>query len=1074
MPNVLPAFAKAFAPPLVSARALALGASLAVAVSLGSAVSPAFAAEPRFDSGTISGLGARNIGPAVVSGRIAAIAGRHEASGKTTLLVGAASGGVWKSTDGGTTFAPIFDKEPVQSIGALALDPNHPNTYWVGTGESWTRNSVSLGDGVYKTVDGGDSWVHAGLPNSERIAKIAVDPRDGNVVYVCATGRLWSDSPDRGVYKTTDGGATWSLVLKGPNLSTGCSSLSLDPNNPDRLFAGLWDFRRKGWTFRSGGENATAPSGSALYVSADAGATWSKLDASSAAGLPSGPWGRVAVAVAPSDSKIVYAFIEGVRSALFRSDDGGKTWAERDRSNSMVWRPFYFANLIVDPHNPDRLFKPDLGLITSVDGGKSFSSANGGTHGDHHDVWIDPSNTQHVVTADDGGLWISHDGANTWVKCDNLPLGQFYHVAVDAKDPYQVYGGLQDNTNWVGDSAYPGGISYSRWESFLGGDGFFAFPDPADPLNYMYAETQGGTIARINRHTLESRDIQPKSQTAEKLRFNWNTPMTTSPHERGTIYIGSQYLFRSRDHGQTWDRISPDLSTNDPEKQKQEESGGITVDNSAAEMHTTIYSISESPVAAGTIWAGTDDGNLQLTRNGGKTWTNVIKNVPGLPRYSWVSWVEASRFAAGTAYATFDRHTFGDFDPYVYRTTDFGKTWARIGGPSQGLRGFAHVVKEDTEQPHLLFVGTEFGLWISVDGGRRWAAFKGGDFPNVPVRDLAIQPRDSDLVLATHGRGIWIVDDITPLRHLSARTMSGDFAFLSGRPVQQRIPANGGWGGGDAKFVGENPKDGAVITYYQPTRAIFGKLKLEVLDAKGRVVDTLPASKRPGINRVFWSMRARPPRVPPAAQVAFNSAQGPRLLPGVYTVRMTKAGKVYTTKLSVVVDLRATFSVAERAENFAAAERVSALFGRMSELVDRINALRFAASAKHAPDVAAKADALRKEIVATKEGGAITGEERLREYTDDLYGAIESWEGQPSAYQLKRIDVLNAQLESIARRFDALAKSSGIAFTVTPDRDAAPGGGTGDAPVRGLEGWRLTLHPDATVYGTQATSAERE
>jgi photosystem II stability/assembly factor-like uncharacterized protein len=1031
----------------------------------------ALGAQPRFDSGTISGLGARNIGSAVMSGRIAAIAGRHEADGKTTLLIGAASGGVWKSSDGGTTFQPIFDKEPVQSIGAIALDPNHPNTYWVGTGESWTRNSVSIGDGVYKSTDGGDSWTNTGLPNSERIAKIVVDPRNGSVVYVCATGRLWSDSPDRGVYKTTDGGVSWSLVLKGPNLSTGCSSLALDPANPDRLFAGMWDFRRKGWTFRSGGDGPAATSGSGFFVTNDGGASWRSLEASSITGLPKAPWGRVAVAIAPSDSKVVYAFIESARSALFRSDDGGKTWVERDRSQNMVWRPFYFANLIVDPTNPNRIFKTDGGLIESEDGGKSFSSASGGTHGDHHDVWIDPANPNHVATGDDGGLWISYDGASTWVKNDNLPIGQFYHVALDDKDPYQVYGGLQDNTDWVGDSAYPGGVSYSRWENFLGGDGFYVFPDESDPLHYLYAETQGGTIARVNRQTLETRDIQPKSESAEKLRFNWNAPMAASPNEKGTIYIGAQYLFRSRDHGQTWSRISPDLTTNDPQKQKQEESGGITVDNSVAEMYTTIFSISESPLAPGTIWVGTDDGNVQLTRNGGSSWSNLIANIKGVPPASWVSWVQASRFAAGTAYVAIDRHTFGDFEPYVYRTTDFGKSWARIASPSQGIRGYAHVIKEDTQKPGLLFLGTEFGLWISIDGGARWAAFKGGDFPSVPVDDLAIQPRDSDLVLATHGRGIWIVDDIAPLRHLNDAVLGSEFTFLAGRPAQQRIQASGGWPGGDAKFVGEDPKDGAVITYYQPTRAIFGKLKLEVLDAKGRVVDTLPASKRPGINRVVWSMRAAPPRVPPAAQVAFGSSQGPRFPPGTYTLRMTKAGKVYTTTLTVIKDRRATFSLADRAANFAAAQRVSAVFGRMTDLVERIASLRDGASAKAAglkaddpqkvrlTDVAAKAELLRKEIVATKEGGAVTGEERLRERTDDLYGAIESWEGAPSAYQLKRIDVLSAQLDGIARHFDALAKGAMVVIPALPATATIPGGGTGESSTRSLDGWTLTTYP---------------
>ncbi len=1011
-------------------------ASFAFTLALVAVAAPAGAAEPRYDSSTIFGLGARNIGPGTMSGRISAIAGRVEPSGTTTLLVGAASGGVWKSTDGGTTFNPIFDKASAQSIGAIAFDPNAPQTYWVGTGESWTRNSVSIGDGVYKTTDGGDTWSNVGLPNSERIAKIVVDSKDGKIVYVCATGRLWSDSPDRGVYKTTDGGLSWSLVLKGPNLSTGCASLAMDPSDPNHLFAGLWDFRRKGWTFRSGGETPASPSGSGLFQSDDGGTTWTKLDAASAKGLPAQPWGRIALAIAPSNPKIVYAFIESPRSALFRSDDGGKTWGERDRSAQMVGRPFYFANLIVDPKNPDHLFKTDFGLIASDDGGKSFAGVAGGTHGDHHDVWIDPNDTHHVVTGDDGGLWISYDGANRWVKCDNLPVGQFYHVAVDDKDPYQVYGGLQDNTDWVGDSAYPGGVTTSRWESFLGGDGFYAFPDPSDPRNYLYAETQGGSIARINRHTLVTRDIQPQPDSAVKLRFNWNAPMVASSHERGTIYIGAQYLFRSRNQGQTWEKISPDLTTNDPQKQRQEESGGVTTDNSVAEMHTTIYSISESPVRAGLIWVGTDDGNLQLTRDDGKSWTNVVKAVPGLPPASWVSWVEASRFAEGTAYAAFDRHTFGDFEPYVFRTTDFGKTWTRIVSSAQGVRGYAHVIKEDTVKPNLLFAGTEFGLWISVDGGRRWAAFKGGDFPSVAVRDLAIQPRDNDLVLATHGRGIWIVDDITPLRALTDKVMASDLTFLPSRPLQQRLQSQGGWPGGDAKFVGDNPKNGIVISYFQPTRAIFGKVKIEILDPKGKVLDTLPASKHPGINRVVWSMRAPPPHVPPAAQLAGNAAQGPLYPPGAYSVRLTKAGKVYTSAFVVEEDRRAPFTAADREANFAAAMRVSAVFGRMTDLFTRIVTFRDRTAAKAAalsdgdPQKAAllalstKAEELRKEIVATKQGGAITGEERLREYLDDVYGSITSWEGRPSAYQLKRVDVLSAQLDDLQRRFDALVKQA--------------------------------------------------
>ena len=996
---------------------------------------PCRADQPLYSSATISGLGARNIGSATMSGRISAIAGTREPSGKVTLFIGAASGGVWKSDDSGTRYRPVFDEQPVQSIGAIALDPKNPKNVWVGTGESWTRNSVSIGDGIYKSTDGGETWTHTGLEKSERIAKIAVSPKDGDTVFACVPGALWSDSTDRGLYKTSDGGNTWTQILKGPNLSTGCTAIAIDPTNPDIMFAAMWDFRRKGWEYRSGGESPTAPSASGLFRSRDGGASWTDITPEANKGFPKKPYGRIAVAIAPSNAKRVYAFVESPESALFVSDDAGLTWEKRDKSQWMVWRPFYFANLIVDPKNPDRVFKTDGSLIVSEDAGKSFATVGGfqGTHGDAHDVWIDPTNTQVVFVGDDGGMWYSYNSGSKWWKGENLPVSQFYHVSADDNDPYRVYGGLQDNSSWVGESQYPGGVTNAQWENMYNGDGFWMFPDPADP-DYIYAEYQGGEIARVNRHTHEARNIKPRPNYNEKLRFNWNTPIALSPNEKGTIYVGAQFLFRSRDHGQTWERISPDLTTNDPQKQKQEQSGGVTVDNSSAEIHTTIYSSSESPKDKSLIWVGTDDGNLQLTRDGGKTWTNVIGNVPGLPKNSWVSWVQASNFDAATAYAAFDRHTFGDMAPYVFRTTDYGKTWTPLVTPqeSRGVRGYAHVVKEDLVQPNLLFLGTEFGLFVSIDGGKNWAQFKGNHFPAVAVRDLAIQPRDNDLVLATHGRGIWIVDDITPLRALTPDLLTQEVAFVSARPVQQRIEGSGGWANGDAVFVGDNPPDAAVITYYQRARHLFGKLKLEILDESGRVLDELPASKRPGLNRVTWPMRAKPPRVPPAAQIAFAGTRGPRLVPGVYTVRLTKARKVSETKLTVGLDRRAKFSEADRKAQFDAAMKVGALFGDESALMDRILDLRKALAQgsaavpegdplrKNISDFDGKVDAVRKKIVATTEGGAITGEERLREHTDQLYGSLLSYEGKPGDYLIAYIDTLNRELADATKDFEQL------------------------------------------------------
>jgi photosystem II stability/assembly factor-like uncharacterized protein len=977
----------------------------------------------KYDSATISGLGARNIGSATMGGRISAIDAVDE-NGKITVFVGSASGGVWKSINGGTTFKPVFDREPVQSIGAVTIDPSNHKTVWVGTGESWTRNSVSIGDGIYKSTDGGENWTNMGLKDSEHISRILVEPGASNTVYACATGHLWNDNDERGVYKTTDGGTTWKKVLAGANASTGCAMLAANPQEPRTIYAAMWDFRRQGWTFRSGGP------GSGLFKSTDGGEHWTEFTPANAQGLPEKPYGRIALAVAPSRPNVVYAMIESKQSALYRSDDAGKSWKKQDASQYMVWRPFYFANLIVDPKNENKLFKTDLLLLVSVDGGRSFSST-ANAHSDYHTVWIDPGNTNQIYTGDDGGFWTSSDGGSRWARSWNLPTAQFYHVSVDNANPYHVYGGLQDNSSWVGDSSYPGGISNARWENVYGGDGFWAFEDPADP-DYIYAESQGGEIARINRHTLLSRAIKPQPGFKEgKLRFNWNTPIHMSPNEKGAIYIGAQFLFRSRDHGQSWERISPDLSTNDPEKQKQEESGGITVDNSAAEMHTSIYSISESPRNGQLIWVGTDDGNLQITRDGGKHWTNVVEKIPGLAKNSWVSTVTASRFQEGTAYATFDRHTFGDMKPYVYKTSDFGNTWTPLADDRSGIRGYAHVITEDTVDPNLLFLGTEFGLWISIDGGKQWGQYKGSGFPAVAVRDIVVHPRESDLVLATHGRGIWIIDDISSLRALAPEMMAQDAVLFDSTAVQY-LEASGGWPEGDATFRGVSRTTNAFITYYQKSRHIFGDMKIEVLDAEGKLVDTMAGSRHRGLNRTRWSMRLKPPVVPPAASAAFGAASGPRVLPGTYTIRMTKGDKVYTSKMKVVLDPRAPYNEQERREQYDLAMKLYKMMSRMSFTVDSMLRLHDAAAARAAKLTAKdplrntlqqfsqQVDALRSKIVATKEGGAITGEERIREYLTTIYSDVNGYDGRPTQSQVERTGALGRELEEVIAEFERL------------------------------------------------------
>ena len=983
------------------------------------AVVPALLAQapaPILEADALSGLRARNIGPASMSGRIAALDGILE-KGRVTLYVGAASGGLWKTSNGGTTFKPVFDKYN-QSIGAVRIDPKDANTVWVGTGEPWVRNSVSVGDGIYKTTDGGDNWVRMGLPDSERISSIEIDPSNSKTVYAAAMGRLWAAGGERGLYKTMDGGSTWKRVLFVDE-NTGCSGLALDPKNPKVLFAAMWDFRRTGWSFRSGG------SGSGLYRSEDGGESWKKLTGDAKSGLPGGILGRIVVAVAPSNPSIVYTAVEAQEGALYRSEDGGKTWAWRFKGPKVLARPFYFGAMTVDPKNPDRLYKMGYNMALSEDGGKTFSQLGRSTHGDHHAIWIHPDLTDTIYLGDDGGFFVTEDRGNAWRYHKNLPLGQFYHVSADEGRPYRLFGGLQDNSTWMGFGSV--NLSNRHWKNIYGGDGFWAFGDPTDP-DYAYAESQGGELGRVHLRTMTSRDIKPRESAGEpKFRFNWNTPIHLSPNQKGVLYVGGQYLFRSKDKGDSWERLSPDLTTNDPEKQKQEESGGLILDNSSAENHCTILSISESPKNGKVIWVGTDDGNLQLTRDGGKTWMNLIKQVPGVPANTTISWVEASTHAEGTAFVAFDGHTRGDMVTRVYRTEDFGQSWTSLATPE--LKGFAHVVKQDPVRASLLYLGTESGLFLSVDSGAHWAAFKGGDFPPVPVRDIVVHPREQDLILATHGRGIWIVDDLTSLRAVTPDVIGREVALLPTRPFQAQEMNSDGWVDGDLEFTGEDRPSGAVIAYWQRKRHLFGDLRIEILDGKGKLLQAISGSKAKGLNRITWDRLIKAPRVAKGATPNFGSFVGPQVMEGTYTVRLIKGKEVLTAPLMLLADPASPFTPADRQARFDTAMRLYAMIEDLAYTVDRICELRDEAKvrADGSADAALKgrlemlageAETTRGKLVPVKEVEGLAGEDRLREKLSEVYGAVTGYRGRPSRSQLDRLEAVRKDIAAATQAFE--------------------------------------------------------
>ena len=965
---------------------------------------------------TFGEVKAREIGPAVMSGRVSTIDAVND--DHNIIYVGAASGGVWKSTNGGNSFKAIFDKH-IQSIGTICIHQQQPDTVWVGTGEVWVRNSTSIGNGIYKTTNGGEKWKNMGLEATERIAKIIIDSKDANTLYVAALGPLWRADSARGIYKTTNGGKTWENILF-VDVNTGCSDIIQDPKNPNHLLAGMWNFRRTAYFFRSGGES------SGVYESHDAGKTWIKIHR----GLPSGMIGRVALEVSPAYPERIYALVESEKSALYRSDNSGQDWEEINTNTEMGERPFYFQYMKTDPVDSARIYKPGFSMVVSDNAGESFESpfvGGGNVHGDFHALWISPKDNRILYLGTDGGMYISVDKGNTWRMVRNLPLSQFYHVSVDNDIPYNVYGGLQDNGSWYAPSKSPGGISNKDW-SFLGyGDGFNVFRDQVND-NLVYWQYQGGNYSKKYLNSGEQKTIKPEpNNEQEKLRYNWNAPMSFS-HDGTRMYVGSQYLHLSTNQGESWQSISPDLTTNDPNKLKQEETGGLTIDNSAAENHCTIFTIAESPLNKNEIWVGTDDGNIQLTQDGGNSWANLTPNVLAvtlddadthMAKNTWVSHIEPSSHTAGTAYATFDGHKSGNSKPYVFKTTDFGKTWSSI--ISKTIPSYCHIIKEDLINPDLLFLGTEFGMFITIDGGEQWVPFT-GDLPKASIRDMVFQARENDLIIGTHGRGIYIIDDLQPIQELKMEDLSKEVVFLNSRPS---LIGYLGWSidtQGDNDYSASNPDSNPLITYYLRKRHMFGDMYLEVYNSKGDMLTELPAGKAKGINRVPWNLRMDGPKVPKSSQLLGGAFVGPNYPPGEYTIKLYKKDQIYEGKIVVKYDPNSNHSDADRDMRYEVLMKAYKLIEDLAYIDYQILEIRDQAREnadlskgklkKDLNNLAHEMEEKHKEISATKYG-RITGEIRLRDRLAGIYGGVMSYQGKPSETQINRLNDLEQDITKL-------------------------------------------------------------
>ncbi len=999
-------------------------------------------AQGKINASTFGVLEARSLGPGTMSGRITAIQGVN--TSPKTVYIGTAGGGVWKTTNAGASFKPIFDKY-CQSIGAIAIDPSDPNIVYVGTGESNMRNSVSIGNGIYKSTDAGDNWMRIGLDSTEHISKIIIDPKDSKIIYVAVPGPLWSDSPHRGLYKSMDGGKSWTKVLYVDE-KTGCADIAVHPQNPNIIYATTWQFRRKAYAFESGGK------GSAIYKSEDAGLHWKKLNK----GLPEGDFGRVALTLAPSAPDHLLAIVESKNTGLYISEDGGDSWKSQSATLNVVSRPFYFSTLVIDPTDAKRVYRPAFSFSYSDDGGYSWSDASndgGWVHSDHHALWIDPKNTDHMYLGTDGGVYISNDRGVTWIFCGNLPVGQFYRIAVDQAEPFRIYGGLQDNGSWVGPSAAPGGISNGDWKGLYWGDGFWTVPDPTDS-NIAYAESQGGSSARIDMRTFKSYSIKPQQiKGQEKLRWNWNAPIVIGSANPHHLYVGAQYLFKSTDQGRNWEAISPDLSTNDKSKQEQEHSGGLSADVTSAENHCTIYAIAESPLDEKVIWVGTDDGNIQLSQDGGKSWTLLNAGLvsAGIPKQAWVSWIEPSRFNKQWAYACFDNHTSGDHITYLAKTEDMGKSWKRI--MHKDFTGFAHRIIEDPVEPRLLFLGTEMGLFASLDHGSNWFRMKNNIPEYALVRDIQIHKKTSSLVIGTHGRGIYVLDDIRVLRTLSTQISNEEVVLFDTAPMELTTGTYGGSMKFGSNWIAPNPSELPPISYYLKERQMTSEIKIEIVDMDGKLVQSLPGTNRKGINQVTWNQRMKPGRVAEGGtKMDFAAFSAPKVLPGKYQIRLLVNKDTYLDTFELYHKDAEGYTIEDRKSQFDICMRFYHMHEQLARIVEDISSkqkwikealpqIKNSKNKMFLNEYDRELETLRSTLLATKQKSIFADEQRLRERISDAYGAIVGEQMKPSRMIIERAADLQLEVDQAEKdknrivqnhndKFEKLVKSEKVILKI--------------------------------------------